>query len=221
MGGHDARIDAVIFDYGGVLTTPGRTAIAAWTRAEHIRPETFSAALKEWLSRDAIPGNPLHRLETGDMPVEQFDRVLASRLRTEDDHPVDPRGLLGRLFSFMEDHPAMTRLVKDIREAGLRTALLSNSWGNNYPWDKLDELFDMTVISSRVGLRKPDPEIYRLILERLGLPAERTVFVDDGKPNTEAAEQLGMRTVLHDNAEKTRAQLAELIPGLEVDREDP
>lgn len=219
MGGYDARIGAVIFDYGGVLTTPGRTAIAAWTRAERIRPETFSAALKEWLSRHAPPGNPLHRLETGDMPVEEFNRELASRLRTEDDAPVEPHGLLARLFSFMHGDPAVQHLVQDVRRTGVETALLSNSWGNNYPWGQLNELFGLAVISSDIGLRKPDPTIYRLVLERLSLPAERTVFVDDGRPNIEAADRLGMHTVLHENAEKTRARLAEMLPGLKADQE--
>lgn len=212
-----ARIDAVIFDYGGVLTTPGRTAIAAWTQAERIDPETFSAALKDWLSRRAAPGNPLHRLETGEMPVEEFNRVLADRLRTEDGRPVEPDGLLARLFSFMRSDPMMLRLVEELRELGMPTALLSNSWGNNYPWQELEELFDVAVISSDTGRRKPDPDIYRLTLERLALPAERAVFVDDGAPNIEAARLLGMHTVLHENAEQTRQGLAELVPALKAE----
>ncbi|WP_114454815.1 HAD family hydrolase [Halopolyspora algeriensis] len=217
MASPDAHIDAVIFDYGGVLTTPGRTAIAAWTQAERIDPETFSAVLKNWLSRRAAPGNPLHRLETGEMPVEEFNRVLADRLRTEDGRPVEPDGLLARLFSFMRSDPVMLRLVEDLRRLGLPTALLSNSWGNNYPWEQLDTLFDVAVISSEVGRRKPDPDIYRITLERLGLPAERAVFVDDGAPNIEAARQLGMHTVLHDSAEQTRRNLAELVPDLRAE----
>ncbi|MDR7300364.1 HAD family hydrolase [Haloactinomyces albus] len=213
-----ARINAVIFDYGGVLTTPGRTAIAAWTQAERIKPDTFSATLKDWLSRRAAPGNPLHRLETGEMPVEEFNRILADRLRTEDGRPVEPEGLLARLFSFMRSDPMMLRLVEELQGLGVPTGLLSNSWGNNYPWQELDGLFDEVVVSGDVGRRKPDPEIYRLALERLALPAEQAVFVDDGVPNIEAARLLGMHTVLHENAEQTRRDLADLVPELEAER---
>lgn len=221
MGSDLARVDAVVFDYGGVLTTPGRNAIAAWTHQEGIRPESFSAVLKEWLSRDAPPGTPLHRLETGELPAEEFNRALAERLSTVDGSPVDPDGLLSRIFAHMHSDPAMLGLVGELRAAGLRTALLSNSWGNNYPWELLDGLFESTVISGDVGLRKPDAEIYRMTLRDLDLPAERTVFVDDGRPNIEAADRLGMHALLHTDAETTRARLSELVPGIKApDRQE-
>jgi len=216
MSTSDAPIRAVIFDYGGVLTRPGRVAIEEFTRAERIRPELFSAALKAWLSRSAPDGTPLHRLERGEMSVADFERCLAARLRTEDDGPVAPEGLLDRLFARWGSEPRMWELVRAVRDSGIRTALLSNSWGNRYPREQLAEHFELTVISSEVGLRKPEPEIYRKVLTGLGLPAEQTVLVDDGAPNLEVAEQLGMRTVLHNGenggAARTRAQLAELLP---------
>ncbi len=216
MARDHGRVDAVIFDYGGVLTTPGRDAIAAWTRREGIRPESFSAVLKQWLSRDAPPGNPLHLLETGELPAAEFNRVLAEQLSTDDGRAVEPEGLLSRLFSHMDSDPAMLRLVGELRAAGTTTALLSNSWGNNYPWDTLHGLFDAVVISSEVGLRKPDPRIYRLALRELGLPAEHTAFVDDGAPNVETAGEIGMRTILHSGARQTRSLLAGLVPGLKT-----
>ncbi|MCX2729745.1 HAD family phosphatase [Saccharopolyspora sp. NFXS83] len=217
MVSSDPSIKAVIFDYGGVLTTQGRVAINAWTRAERIKPETFSAALKEWLSRSAPSGTPIHRLETGEISGAEFDRLLAARLHTVDDEPVAPDGLMARMFSYMRPDDAMHRLVADLREAGQRTALLSNSWGNNYPWDTLNGLFELAVISSEVGLRKPDPRIYELTLDRLGLRPQEAVFVDDGAPNIEAAEELGLRGVLHTDAAKTRAELGGLLPRLGPD----
>ncbi|GAA2774556.1 HAD family phosphatase [Saccharopolyspora taberi] len=206
------NISAAIFDYGGVLTTSGRKAIADWTAAEGIRPETYSAALKEWLSRSAPDGTPIHRLETGEIGAEEFNAALAPRLRTTDGGPVAPEGLLGRLFAHMRDDDAMLSLVRELRDRGVRTALLSNSWGHSYPWDVLDGLFEVTVISGDVGLRKPDPRIYRLTLERLGLTPAEAVFVDDAPPNVEAAEQLGLRAVLHTDADRTRAALDALLP---------
>lgn len=209
-----AAIDAVIFNYGGVLTTPGRTAIQAWVREERIVPESFSAVLKEWLSRRAPRGTPIHRLETGELTAEEFNVLLADKLSTEDGRPVEPAGLLQRLFSHMRRNPGMHELVRQLRSCGIRTALLSNSWGNNYPWDELDDLFEFAVISAEVGMRKPDPDIYQLALQRLGIPPQRTVFVDDGRPNTEAAQHLGMHAILHTDNDTTRQQLGRLIPRL-------
>ncbi|MER7011836.1 HAD family phosphatase [Saccharopolyspora sp. NPDC000359] len=214
MGSGDATrpVRAVVFDYGGVLTTSSRAALHAWMDRERIRPDTFSAAIKEWLSRTAPPGTPVHRLETGELSAEEFNRTLAHRLRTLDDGPVAPDGLLQRMFAQLDSEPAMLDLVRALRSSGVRTALLSNSWGNDYPWDLLDGLFDVAVISGEVRLRKPDPRIYHLVLDRLDLPAAQVVLVDDGAPNVEAAERLGMRAVLHTGAAETRARLAQLVP---------
>lgn len=222
MGSSDAAspVRAVIFDYGGVLTTPTRDSIQEWLATDGIRPEDFSAALKEWLSREAPQGTPVHKLETGEITAAEFNGTLAARLRTVDGSPVDPTDLLGRLFARMRPEPVMLDLVREIRGNGLRTALLSNSWGNNYPWEDLDGLFEFAVISGEVAMRKPDPRIYHLMLERLGLAARDAVFVDDGAPNIEAAQQLGMRTVLHTDPADTRAQLTELLPAGTVLQEE-
>ena len=87
-------------------------------------------------------------------------------------------------------------LVHRAQRAGLRTALLSNSWGNDYPRDGWDEMFDVVVISGEVGMRKPDARIYQLSLERLGASAERTAFVDDAPGNVEGARRCGLQAVL-------------------------
>lgn len=214
MSSNGGPIEAAIFDYGGVLTTPGRQAIAEWTRAENIRPETFSAALKDWLSRDAPAGTPIHQLETGELAAEDFNRALAERLRTEDGAPVVASGLVSRLFAHMRPEPRMHDLVRRVRSAGIRTALLSNSWGNDYPWDEIDGLFDVVVISAEFGLRKPDPRIFRLTLDDLGTTGRNTVFIDDGPPNVEAAEMLELHAILHKEPETTYDQLTTLIPGV-------
>ena len=215
MTGPAPAIEAVVFDFGGVLTTPVRDSIAAWLEADGIRPESFSATLKEWLGRNAAAGSPVHRLETGELSIPEFDALLAARLTTYAGTPVDPTGVLRRLFAGMGADEEMYALLADLRAAGIRTALLSNSWGNTYPRERLAELMDAMVISGEVGLRKPDPAIYRLALERLGIaePAA-AAFVDDASPNVEGAAALGMHAVLHRDAASTRAALAALIPGL-------
>jgi epoxide hydrolase-like predicted phosphatase len=207
-------VRAVIFDFGGVLTTPIRDSIAAWLSADGIRPESFSSTLKEWLGRNADAGTPIHRLETGDLSEAEFDALLAARLTTYAGTPVDPTGVLRRLFGHLERDDATYLLIEDLKAAGLKVALLSNSWGDIYPRAELDALLDVVVISEEVGLRKPEAAIYRLVLDRLGVPAEEAVFVDDAEPNLVGARAVGLATVLHQDAATTRRSLAALVPEL-------
>lgn len=205
---------AAVFDYGGVLTTPVRHTIASWLEADRITPESFSRTLRSWLSRSAPDGTPIHRLETGELGTAEFERLLAAELTTYDGSPVLAEGLLTRLFREMGTDAVMIGLVREIRSSGVRTVLLSNSWGNTYPRELIAELFDGVVISGEVGLRKPDPKIYHLALDQIGAAAAESVFIDDAEPNIEAAAALGMHTVHHAEPAVTRRRLAELIPGL-------
>jgi len=207
-------IDAVVFDYGGVLTTPVRGSITAWQAADGIDPASFTRCLKIWLSRDAPAGTPIHQLEMGTLPVAEFEARLAQELSTVDGRPIDPVGLLSRLFAGMRPDPAMFALAEELRSLGLKVALLSNSWGNSYPRDLIDPLFDPVVISGEVGLRKPWAPIYELTLDRLGLPPQRVLFVDDASPNVEGARAVGMPALLHTDPATTRNELARLVPGL-------
>lgn len=207
-------IEAVVLDYGGVLTTPVRDSIAAWLEADGIDPQSFSRTLKAWLSRDAPAGTPVHRLETGELPVEEFGRLLAAELVRHDGDPVVADGIVERLFAGMRPEPAMFDLVADLRRAGLRTGLLSNSWGNTYARTRIAAVFDEIVISGEVGLRKPQPEIYLLVLDGLGVRPEHAVFVDDAEPNLIGAREVGMRVLLHTDPAQTRRELAAVIPGL-------
>ncbi|MEU6883222.1 HAD family phosphatase [Streptomyces sp. NPDC046712] len=209
-----APVEAVVFDYGGVLTSTVKESIAAWLAADGIEPQSFSRTLKAWLSRGAPDGTPIHRLETGELAVEEFDALLAAELTTIDGRPVDPVGVLARLFAGMRLDPAMLGLVEELRELGIRVALLSNSWGNTYPRERIDALFDPVVISGEVGLRKPLAPIYELTLERLGVAAGRVLFLDDAEPNVLGARAVGMQAHLHVDAPSTRAALAARVPGL-------
>ncbi|KAA1428095.1 HAD family phosphatase [Nocardioides antri] len=209
-------MDAVLFDYGGVLTLPVRDSIAAWQDADGIDPRSFSRILKAWLSRDADDGTPIHRLETGGLSPPEFDALLAAELTTLDGRPVDPEGLLQRIFAGMRPDPAAFALIDDLRSVGIRVGLLSNSWGNTYPRERIDALLDPVVISGEVGLRKPHAAIFELALERLGLPADRVLFIDDAEPNVLGARHVGLQGLLHTDATTTRAALAALVPDLPI-----
>ena len=207
-------IDAVLFDYGGVLTLPVRDSIAAWQHADGIDPRSFSRTLKSWLSRDASDGTPIHRLETGELSPHEFDALLAAELTTVDGRGLVADGLLQRIFAGMRVDEEMFALVDDLRSAGIRVGLLSNSWGNSYPRERLDALLDPVVISGEVGLRKPHAAIYELAVERLGIAPSRVVFVDDAEPNILGAHAAGLQGLLHTDATTTRAALEALVPGL-------
>ena len=203
-------VDALIFDWGGVMTVSVREFVGAWLHAEAIDRDAYGRVMREWLSRDALPGNPVFLLETGELSVREFERLLAAELITTSGAKVPEDGLLRRMFGGATPDPAMVGLVRKARAAGLHTALLSNSWGGGYPKDLLLELFDTVVISGRIGLRKPDERIYRHTLDQIGVPAARSVFFDDAPVNVEAAQAVGMHAFRHTTADDTRANLATL-----------
>ncbi|MEC4614083.1 HAD family hydrolase [Tsukamurella tyrosinosolvens] len=209
-------VDAVLFDYGGVLTEPMRHSIEAWIADEGIEPASFTATLKAWLGRDADAGSPIHRLETGELPEPEFDAAFAAALRTRTGEPVHPDGVLRRMFARIQEDPAMWELAEDLRAAGVPVAIVSNSWGggNLYPRERLAALFAPVIISEEVGLRKPDPAIFRLALERLGVPPERAAFIDDATPNVDGAAALGIHAIHHTDPGTTRTALRDLVPAL-------
>lgn len=215
LAARTAFIDAAVFDYGGVLTTPMRDSIAAWLEQDGIDPASFSRTLNAWLSRSAPDGTPIHRLETGELSPSEFDALLAAELVGKDGGNVAPADLLKGLFAQMRLDPAMFDLVQDLKDAGVQVALLSNSWGNTYPHERIDAAFDLVVISGEVGMRKPNPDIFAHALDLLDVRPERVVFIDDAEPNTDGAALLGMHTILHTDYEDTRKKLARLVPALD------
>jgi putative hydrolase of the HAD superfamily len=114
------------------------------------------------------------------------------------------------MFAQMTVDPGMMQLLRAARAAGVRTALLSNSWANRYPTHLIAELCDVVVISSEVRLRKPDRRIYDRVLDRLGIPGPAAVFLDDAEPNVRGAEAAGMQAILHRDVATTRRELAGL-----------
>lgn len=212
--GDDPLVDAVLFDYGGVLTGPVGDSIQAWHAADGIDPASFTRTLKQWLSRTVNWETPIHRLETGEITIEEFEQLFAAELLTVDGAVPEAVGILGRMFAEMRPDPEMFALVEQLRDSGIRVGLLSNSWGNTYPREQIDALFDPVVISGEVGLRKPQAAIYQHALERLDLPAGRVLFIDDAEPNIIGAQSVGLRALLHTKPRCTRAALAALVPAL-------
>lgn len=221
--GAGRRFEAVAFDWGGVLTAaPLRQTFEAWLTRDRVDPEHFGAVMQAWLGlrpdrpgevEGEVPETPIHALERGHLPPVEFEWLLAREL-AERGTTVDPTGLLDRMLAGLETlEPVMMNLVREIRAAGLRVAVLSNSWGEHYPDDVFAKEFDEVVISGRVGMRKPQAEIFHLTAERLGTEVTRLVFVDDLAPNIDAATALGMGAVLHVDAATTVGEVRALLNG--------
>jgi putative hydrolase of the HAD superfamily len=193
--------DALLVDFGGVLTTNVFDAFADFCRAEGLAPDT----VRNRFMTDPAARELLEELEMGRIGEAEFEPRFAELLGVE---PADR--LIDRLFAGMVPEEAMLDAVRTARRAGIRTGLLSNSWGQQrYERETFPELFDAVVISGEVGIRKPDPEIYALAAERLDREPERVVFVDDLPGNLKPARAIGMATVLHRDAETTLRELEE------------
>jgi putative hydrolase of the HAD superfamily len=191
--------DTLLVDFGGVLTTNVFDAFADFCRAEGLAPDT----VRDRFMTDPEARDLLGDLETGRIDEAEFEPRFAALLGVE-----RAEGLIDRLFAGMVPEPAMLDAVRAARRGGVRTGLLSNSWGQErYDRATLEELFDAVVISGEVGMRKPSPEIYALAAERLGREPERIVFVDDLPGNLKPAREIGMATVLHRDAGATVAEL--------------
>ncbi|MEV5705570.1 HAD family phosphatase [Actinoallomurus sp. NPDC052274] len=206
-------VRGLITDWGGVLTTPLKEAITAWIEVDDIDAEVYKLVMKEWVSQ-AYAGdgvNPIHGLEDGSLSPAEFERLLAERLRTRTGTPVAADGLLTRMFHAFEPVEPMYDALRRAKGAGVRTCLLSNSWGNTYPRELFAELFDAVVISSEVRLRKPDPAIFHHALELIGLSPEECAFVDDIEHNVRAAEELGITGVHYVDSTSTVARLEALL----------
>jgi HAD superfamily hydrolase (TIGR01509 family) len=165
------------------------------------------AELEDAARRGLVPASPVHALERGEIRIEDFERLLAAALG-ERGSVVQAEGLLTRVLSGLAElRDDMLGLVRRARHAGIRTALLSNSWGEHYPEEEWEGAFDVVVISGRVGMRKPEAEIFRHTADLLGVPVDECVMVDDLAANIHGAVAAGMVGVLHKSYEITAEEL--------------
>jgi epoxide hydrolase-like predicted phosphatase len=192
----------LIVDFGGVLTNSVFETFAVFCEAESMPPETLRARF----GGDDASQRLLADFECGRLETAAFEREFALVLG------VDSEDLVDRIFAGMRPDEAMVGAVRAARQAGLKTGLLSNSWGaDRYDREQLRELFDGWVISGEVGIRKPEARIYRMAAESIALAPEQCVFVDDLPFNLKPARELGMATVLHKTADETLPQLEQLL----------
>jgi putative hydrolase of the HAD superfamily len=202
MGSENGRYRGLLVDWGGVLTDDVFDAFRAFCELEGLEPDTLRRRFRE----DPTARELLIGLETGRIAEEDFEPRFAEILG------VAAPGLIERIFAASRPDERMLAAVARARAQGVRTGLVSNSWGTRrYDRRLLGELFDGVVISGEEGMRKPAPEIYALGAERIGLAPGACVFVDDLPFNLPPAAELGMATVHHTSAPETIAQLERLL----------
>ena len=201
-------IKALISDFGGVLTSPLAAGFLAYQDEAGISLEELGSAMQA--AADAHGEHPLYALERGEISEQEFGRRLGERLH----HSFDLTRLRQLYFERLEPNAPMIEFVRRQRERGLRTALLTNNvreweplWRAKLP--ELDEIFELVVDSAFVGMRKPEPAIYELTVERLGdgLRPPDCLFLDDLEPNCDAARALGMTAVRFEHADQAIAEL--------------
>jgi putative hydrolase of the HAD superfamily len=195
----------LILDFGGVITTDLDAALSAFCTREGLPPDAAILAL-----RDTEAGRRmLAGAECGRISQRKLEITLAGLIGADD------RGLLARAFADLRPRRLVLDLVARVRARGIPVAVLSNSLGRGsydlYEGYELDRRFDAVLISDHVGLRKPDPAIYRLAAARIGLPATSCVFADDAEANLRPAKALGMAVVLFTDAEPAVAEIEYLL----------
>jgi putative hydrolase of the HAD superfamily len=194
-------IEAVLFDFGGVFTESPFRAAESLGSELGAEPGRLMEIVFGPYREDT--DHPWHRLERGELTLEQArEQIMA--LGKREGLEADPYLLFARMAAAGGARQPMVERARRLRRAGYRTALVTNNarefreaWRRMVP---VDELFEVVVDSSEVGLRKPNPEIFLLALQRLGgIAPERAVFIDDFEGNLRAAASLGMHTVLVDS----------------------
>ena len=192
-----ASLEGVISDFGGVLTNRLIEAFAAFQDETGITMEQLGRGMQRVSERDGE--YPLFRLERGELTERKFLDDLAWGLEDELGHRPTLHRFREIYFEALHANEPMLELMRTLREQGHRMAILTNNvreweplWRSKLP---VDEIFPVIVDSAWVGMRKPDPAIYHLTLERLGLAPEASLFIDDNELNVEAARELGMRAV--------------------------
>jgi putative hydrolase of the HAD superfamily len=205
------RIEAVIFDFGGVFIESPYPLLESMGTELGLQPGQFSEIIFGSLFEDG--DHPYHRLERGEISLLQARDEILHRGRSLYHLDVDIFQVFARMPPDVRQ-PLVAR-VRDLKREGYPTAIITNNireyadtWRSMLP---VEELFDLVVDSSREGMRKPNPAIFRLTLERLGgLAPEQAVFLDDCEGNVKAAGCLGMRTI------HVRGDIAETIARLDA-----
>jgi putative hydrolase of the HAD superfamily len=208
-------IRAVVSDFGGVLTTPVTAPFEAFAARAGIAVDELRGALAAFFARDEA--HPFFELECGRITEAQFLASLEQALRGELGREISCADFTEAMWAGLAPNDPMIELMAALRAEGYRMALVTN---NVREWEPrwramapIDDIFELVVDSAYVGMRKPDPEIFELTVERLGLPARACLFVDDLEANCAAARAAGMQAVVYRRAEQAEMDIRRALEG--------
>jgi len=192
------KIEAIVSDFGGVLTTPLVESFMAFQDRTGITGEALGMGMQA--ATEANGGsNPLFEMERGEISEAVFLERLTAGLEPLLGHPPEMHSFKEIYFEALEPNPPMIELMRELKDSGYRMAMLTNNVREWEPWWRpmlpVDEIFETVVDSGFVGCRKPESKIYEIVLDRISLLAESCLFVDDVKVNCEGAEKAGMSAV--------------------------
>jgi putative hydrolase of the HAD superfamily len=206
-------IRAIVSDFIGVLTTPIAGVFTQFQEEAGVAPDALREALERATQRLGV--NPLFELECGRMSEQAFLAALERELSERFGRQVSMREFTDHYWARLTHNEELVGFLRAARGAGYKLALLTNNvreweprWRPKWP---IDELFETVVDSGFVGMRKPDPEIFALTLERLGVPAEACVFIDDLEPNVRAAREVGLHAVWFRDTDQAIAEVLEVL----------
>ena len=189
------KIEAIVSDFGGVLTTPLVQSFMAFQDRTGITGEALGKGMQA--ATEANGGsNPLFEMERGEISEAVFLERLTAGLEPLLGHAPEMHSFKEIYFEALEPNAPMIDLMRELKDSGYRMAMLTNNVREWEPWWRpmlpVDEIFETVVDSGFVGCRKPESKIYEIVLDRISLPAESCLFVDDVKVNCEGAEKAGM-----------------------------
>jgi putative hydrolase of the HAD superfamily len=209
------RVEAVISDFGGVLTTPLIRSFMAFQDVTGISMETLGTTMQRIAEADGE--HPLFELERGRITEAAFLERMADELERDLGHRPEMHRFGEIYFEALRPNEPMIDLMRELKAGGYRLALLTNNvrewepvWRSMLP---VDEIFELVVDSAFVGCRKPERRIYEIALERLALPAASCLFVDDVEVNVEAARELGLAAIHFRANEQAIPELRSALAG--------
>jgi putative hydrolase of the HAD superfamily len=205
----EAKIEAIICDFGGVLTTPLVESFMAFQDQTGITTETLGKAMQA--ATEANGDNPLFEMERGEITEVAFLEKLTDHLEPLLGHRPEMHRFKEIYFEALEPNPEMIQLMRTLKDGGYLMAMLTN---NVREWEPLwramlpvDEIFETVVDSGFVGFRKPESRIYELTLEQIDRPAETCLFIDDVLVNIEGARKAGLNAVHFQDNEQAIAEI--------------
>jgi putative hydrolase of the HAD superfamily len=207
-GAPDGRIRAVLWDFGGVITTSPFESFARYERDNGL-PKDFIRGLNAANHHE----NAWAKLERNQVSFDEFCDLYELEAK-EAGHPIDARAVLACLSG--DVRPEMINALQRIREEGLKQGCLTNNFTamereQSNPRSKLLDVFDVIVESSKVGVRKPEPEFYKIACDLLAIEPDEAVMLDDLGVNLKPARELGMRTIKVTDADRALRELEGIV----------